>query len=316
MKGPAGHPTKLSSLLKKHAPSEAPTMPTWSAETASDPVGAFVHSVLAWEAPLASADAAFAKLADRLIDWNDLRVCLVEETMEIIGVRYPLAFERLRIMRTSLTAVYQRHHKVDLAHLASAGKREARAYLEGLPGVPAFVAHRTLLLVFGQPLVPVDARLLGKLQDAGVISPGVSAADAAAWISKEVGAERSVAAHHALHAFADSTPDKPLKTAITETKPETKSETKPETKSESKSESKPQPRPAAGPVAKDAEKPSSKSSSSASSSKPSAKSAARPAAAKKPPLKKSPLKKPPLKKSPLRSVARSGARKTASKSKG
>lgn len=302
MKGPAGHPTKLSSLLKKHAPSEAPTMPTWSAETASDPVGAFVHSVLAWEAPLASADAAFAKLADRLIDWNDLRVCLVEETMEIIGVRYPLAFERLRIMRTSLTAVYQRHHKVDLAHLASAGKREARAYLEGLPGVPAFVAHRTLLLVFGQPLVPVDARLLGKLQDAGVISPGVSAADAAAWISKEVGAERSVAAHHALHAFADSTPDKPLKTAITETKPETKSEikTKPETKSQT--------RPAAGPVAKDAEKPSSKSSSSASSSKPSAKSApaARPAAAKKPPLKKS----------PLRSVARSGARKTASKSKG
>lgn len=300
MKGPAGHPTKLSSLLKKHAPSEAPTMPTWSAETASDPVGAFVHSVLAWEAPLASADAAFAKLADRLIDWNDLRVCLVEETMEIIGVRYPLAFERLRIMRTSLTAVYQRHHKVDLAHLASAGKREARAYLEGLPGVPAFVAHRTLLLVFGQPLVPVDARLLGKLQDAGVISPGVSAADAAAWISKEVGAERSVAAHHALHAFADSTPDKPLKTAITETKPETKSEikTKPETKSQT--------RPAAGPVAKDPEKPSSRSSSSASSSKPSAKSAARPAAAKKPPLKKS----------PLRSVARSGARKTASKSKG
>lgn len=308
MKGPAGHATKLSSLLKKHAPSEAPTMPTWSAETATDPVGAFVHSVLAWEAALASADAAFVKLADRLIDWNDLRVCLVEETMEIIGVRYPLAFERLRIMRTSLTAVYQRHHKVDLAHLASAGKREARAYLEGLPGVPAFVAHRTLLLVFGQPLVPVDARLLGKLQDAGVIAPGVSTADAAAWISKEVGAERSVAAHHALHAFADSTPDKPIKTAITETKPQTKPQAKPQTKPQTKPETKP----AAGPVAKDAEKASSKSSSST----PSAKSAARPAAAKKPPLKKPPLKKSPLKKSPLGSVARSGARKTASKSKG
>lgn len=281
MKGPAGHATKLSSLLKKHAPSEAPKMPTWSADAATDPVGAFVHSILAWEAPLASADAAFEKLADRLIDWNDLRVCLVEETMEIIGTRYPLAFERLRIMRTSLTAVYQRHHKVDLAHLASAGKREARAYLEGLPGVPAFVAHRTLLLVFGQPLVPVDARLLGKLQDAGVIAAGASAADAAAWISKEVGAERSVAAHHALHAFADSTPDKPFKPAVTETKPEPR----PASKAPAKVEAKDGPKPPATPASKPTPKPAAAS------------------------------KKPPLKKSPPKTAARPVARKTASKSK-
>ncbi len=213
MKGPAGNASKLKSLIDKHAPAEAPPHPRWSDEFADDPVNVFVHSILAWEAPLAQADAAFAKLSSRLFDWNDLRVCLVDETMEIVGPRYPNAFARLRILRNTLTTVYKRHHKVDLAHLESAGKREARSYLEGLPELPTFVAHRVLTLRFRHTLVPIDARILAKLQDAGVIHADASEADAASWITKEVASDRAVAACHALHAFADATPDKPARSA-------------------------------------------------------------------------------------------------------
>ncbi|MEY3024414.1 MAG: hypothetical protein RJA16_1240, partial [Planctomycetota bacterium] len=165
MKGPAGHASKLKSLIDKHAPAEPPPHPQWSEEFASDPVNVFVHSMLAWEAPLAMADAAFAK-------------CLVDETMEIVGPRYPNAFPRLRILRNSLTAIYKRQHKVDLGHLDSAGKREARTYLEGIPDLPAFVAHRTLLLRFKHSVMPIDRRMLEKLQEAGVISAEASESDA------------------------------------------------------------------------------------------------------------------------------------------
>lgn len=211
MKGPAGHASKLKSLVDKHAPAETPPHPEWSGEFAGDPVNVFVHSVLAWEAPMAMADAAFAKLSTRLYDWNDLRVCLVDETMEIVGPRYPNAFARLRLLRNSLTAIYKRQHKVDLAHLESAGKREARTYLEGIPDLPAFVAHRTLLLRFKHAVMPIDRRILEKLQEAGVVSAEASESDASTWIAKELGADRLVAAHHALHAFADSTPDRAAK---------------------------------------------------------------------------------------------------------
>ena len=211
MKGPAGHASKLKSLVDKHAPAETPAHPQWSEEFAGDPVNVFVHSVLAWEAPLAMADTAFAKLSARLYDWNDLRVCLVDETMEIVGPRYPNAFARLRLLRNSLTAIYKRQHKVELAHLESAGKRESRTYLEGIPELPAFVAHRTLLLRFKHSVMPIDRRILEKLRDAGVVAADASEYDASTWIAKEFGADRLAAAYHAIHAFADSTPDRPAK---------------------------------------------------------------------------------------------------------
>lgn len=208
MKAPAGNRTKLASIVKKHAPAEIPPPPMWSEEFAGDPVALFVHSILAWEAPLATADAAFEKLSKQLVDWNDLRVCLVDETMEIVGPRYPNAFRRLLLLRTSLTAIYKRQHEVDLRHLSAAGKREARAYLEAIPDVPSFVAHRTLLLAFGSSVMPMDARLLVKLQQAGVVDPEASESAVAAWIAKETANDRLVDTHFALHAFADSTPDR------------------------------------------------------------------------------------------------------------
>ena len=208
MKAPAGNRTKLASIVKRHAPSEIPPHPIWSEESAGDPVALFVHSILAWEAPLATADAAFEKLSKQLVDWNDLRVCLVDETMEIVGPRYPNAFRRLLLLRTSLTAIYKKHHEVDLRHLGSSGKREARAYMEALPEVPSFVAHRTLLVGFRHNVMPMDARLLVKLQQAGVVDPEASESAVATWIAKELPNDALVEAHFALHAFADSTPDK------------------------------------------------------------------------------------------------------------
>ncbi len=222
MKAPAGNRNKLASILKKHAPAEIPQHPIWSEEFAGDPVALFVHSILAWEAPLAIADAAFEKLSRQLVDWNDLRVCLVDETMEIVGPRYPNAFRRLLLLRTSLTAIYKRQHEVDLRHLSAAGKREARAYLEAIPEVPSFVAHRTLLLGFGSSVMPMDARLLVKLQQAGVVDPEASESAVAAWVAKETANDRLVEAHFALHAFADSTPDRAVGTPKTAKTPSSK----------------------------------------------------------------------------------------------
>lgn len=290
MKGPAGHASKLKSLIDKHTPAEPPPHPQWSAELASDPINVFVHSMLAWEAPLAMADASFAKLAAKLYDWNDLRVCLVDETMEIVGPRYPNAFNRLRILRNSLTAIYKRQHKVDLGHLESAGKREARTYLEGIPDLPAFVAHRTLLLRFKHSVMPIDRRMLEKLQDAGVVVAEATESDASAWIAKELSADRLVAAHHALHAFADSTPDRPAK-------PE------PPAKKESKAGAK---KPSGKAAASDSRKDSAKEPT------PAAKEATSKPASKSEPKTKGPAKPPVVKKAATKApVARKVAKKAS-----
>lgn len=206
MKVAAGNATKLQAILKKHA-AAAPPPPRFGRGEPGDPVAVLLHALLLWESTLEAADRAIARLGERLIDWNELRVCLVDDTEEILGPRYPLARERCVRIRESLNAIYKRHHRVDLSHLAGSGKREARAYLESLPGVPASVAARVLLASFGGAAMPVDERLRRRLVAAGVLPDELSAADAAAWIAKTVGAERLAEAMHALQAFSDATPE-------------------------------------------------------------------------------------------------------------
>ncbi|MDA0974790.1 MAG: hypothetical protein O2927_02380 [Planctomycetota bacterium] len=298
MKAPAGNRNKLASILKKHAPAEIPQHPIWSEEFAGDPVALFVHSILAWEAPLAIADAAFEKLSRQLVDWNDLRVCLVDETMEIVGPRYPNAFRRLLLLRTSLTAIYKRQHEVDLRHLSAAGKREARAYLEAIPEVPSFVAHRTLLLGFGSSVMPMDARLLVKLQQAGVVDPEASESAVAAWVAKETANDRLVEAHFALHAFADSTPDRAVGTPKTAKTPSSKT-------SSSKTSSSKTPSSKAG-----AAKASSKDAAPATSSGTTAKTSVKKTAKKS---SKAPVKKVAVKStgSSKKAAAKASPRKTS-----
>lgn len=216
MKVAAGNATKLQAILKKHA-AAAPPPPRFGKGEPGDPVAVLLHALLLWESTLEAADRAIARLAERLIDWNELRVCLVDDTEEILGQRYPLARERCVRIRESLNAIYKRHHRVDLSHLAGSGKREARAYLESLPGVPAPVAARVLLASFGGAAMPVDERLRRRLVAAGVVPEELSADAAAAWIVKTVGAERLAEAMHALQAFSDATPEPEAKPAAKKT---------------------------------------------------------------------------------------------------
>ena len=80
---------------------------------------------------------------------RDLRVALVKEQVAMIGVRYPLAWDRCALMRRTLMDLYKREHKVSLERLRNVSKRDAKAYVEGLAGITPFVAARTLLLGLG-----------------------------------------------------------------------------------------------------------------------------------------------------------------------
>lgn len=212
MKGATGNATKLQAILKRHA-AAAPPPPRFNAIEPGDPVAMLVHAMLLWESTLEAADRAMARLAERLIDWNELRVCLVDDTEEIIGPRYPLARERCMGIRQALNAIYKKHHRVDLSHLAASGKREARTYLESLPGVPPAAAARVLLASFGGAAMPVDERLRRRLAAAGVAPEEMPANDLAAWIAKTVGADRLPETMHALQAFSDATPEPAAKSA-------------------------------------------------------------------------------------------------------
>jgi hypothetical protein len=147
-----------------------PPVPLWLSE---DPVlRELLRSFLMWEAPASKSRAALESLESTFIDINDLRVSLTSEVAAALGRGYPRGLERAERLRAALNDIYRREHAVSLAHLAQRGRREARAYLEALAGVPPFVAARIQLFALEWHAMPVDDRLAARLIEASVVEPG------------------------------------------------------------------------------------------------------------------------------------------------
>lgn len=194
---------KFASLLKRLRKADAPPLEAPTAEGEEPIVTQLVYSLLLWEASSTQARAAFRRVRESLVDFNELRVCVPEEIACIIGDRYPLSAERSLRIRSVLHAVFVARHQLSLSHLASAPKREARASLEALEGIPHFVAARVLLVSLGGHAIPVDERLRDLLAGEKVIAPDVPPAAAGHALERLVRAEESLAAHATLAAWSD-----------------------------------------------------------------------------------------------------------------
>ncbi len=166
-------------------------------------VDELIYSMLLWEASAAQAHGARERLAKAFVDANDLRVGTPDDIGAALGDRYPLASERSHRLRTALNVVYKRQHDMDLQSLHQAGKREARAYLESIDGLPLFAAARVSLVGLGAHALPVDDRLLALLVDAGVVGEDAGVHEASSSLERQVRAGEALATGTLLQAWSD-----------------------------------------------------------------------------------------------------------------
>jgi endonuclease III len=189
---------KLTSLLKK-----LETPPEADAGVGDDPVAVLVMSFLMWQATSDKAAAAFDRLSDATVDFNDLRVTLPHEIVDLIGPRYPMALERAERLRTVLRDVFMREHAVKLDRLRDVGKRDVKKHIESLDGILPYVAARIMLLSFQVHAVPVDDHLRQLLIEAGAADESADVAELSSWLARQIKAEEGIAAHAKLQAWAD-----------------------------------------------------------------------------------------------------------------
>lgn len=199
---------KLTSLLKrvksKYAPgAEEPAAPSSPVLGADRVLTELLVSMLLWDATTSQARHACKRLHEHLVDLNDLRVCVPEETAEILGEKYPAGPERALRLRSLLGDIYNREHAVQLSNLEALGKREARAYLESLEGVTHFAAARTFACALSGHAAPVDNRLRELLVTEGVASDDMNCIALSAWLERSIGADDMPETIAALQAWAD-----------------------------------------------------------------------------------------------------------------
>lgn len=198
---------RLSTLLKKiaDAPVEQP-------EASQDPIEVLVYSFLLWESTQSKAAAAYKSIVESVVDFNDLRVCMPQEILEIIGPRYPRGLDRCQRIRAVLRDVYCREHAVNLDRLGSKNKRDVRKYLDSLEGIVPYVASRVMLIAFGAHAMPVDDQLRTQLIEAGAADTSAENAELSTWLERQIKASDAVTAHHALQAWVDEQATKPRST--------------------------------------------------------------------------------------------------------
>lgn len=204
---PADPSKKLAGLLKRlrsRYDTEKPCRISGADVPAREAiVDELVYSILMWEASSNQAKAAFKRLHEAFVDYNDLRAAIDEEIVDVLGEKFPLAMERARRLRAALHDIYRRQHGVSLGHLVDLSKRDAKAYLESLEGVPVFASHRVLLGELHVHAVPVDERLRDLLAAEGVLDEANDVNSATSFLERNIHAEETLQAAASLQAWSD-----------------------------------------------------------------------------------------------------------------
>ena len=189
---------KFTALLKKAVAAHKGEDPP-----PRDPVAQMVVAFLQWRTTHRAAEDAFTALMAALIDINDMRASHPHELVALIGEDYPDAVERIIRLKQALHGVYLREHDNQMHSVAGKGKKEQRAYLDSLYGVPPFVAAQVTLLSFGGHALPVDEKLVMMLEREGALPENLDAAGAESFLLRQIKAGDAIEAHLALQHWAD-----------------------------------------------------------------------------------------------------------------
>jgi hypothetical protein len=191
--------TVLKKVLAKARSAKSPSHPEWNSD-----VEHLVYSYLLWNASVKQATAALKKLRATIVDYNELRIFLPVEIVDLIGPSYPHAMERADRMRSALRDIYIREHETTLTSLQDMGKRDVRRYIETLEGMVPFVAGRMLIYHYSVHQMPADDHLCMMFIEVGVVPDSADPEGVAAALTREVKADEAIDIHEGLVAAVEA----------------------------------------------------------------------------------------------------------------
>lgn len=149
-----------------------------------DPIAQLIIGFLMADASSTLADQAFGKIRAYFVDYNDLRSCIPDELVAVIGERYPQGQQRCVRLLATLNSLYQRENRIAFAEdLAMLDLERAEAYLCSLAGMSRYVYGQVMLLAFGRPILPVDENLQRTLLKHELIDRKADIPEIQRWIS-------------------------------------------------------------------------------------------------------------------------------------
>ncbi len=153
-----------------------------------DPLRRLGIAILAVECDEAQATEAIDNALDAMVDWNEIRVSRPIEVNRATGGAIPNGKRHCQRFIAALDAIFERENQLTLNRLRSLGRREARQYLETLPGVDDYAVASVLLWSLGGHGIPVSDRLLAALREANMVHPSASRGEVQAFLERHISA--------------------------------------------------------------------------------------------------------------------------------
>lgn len=136
----------------------------------------------------AEAQRAINRALTTLVDWNEIRVSSAFELNKAMGNTIFQGTQQCQRLIYALQAIFDRENQLSLDLLWGLGRREARHYLEPLPGVDEYVVASVLLWSLGGHAVPVNDKLLKVLREADLVHPSADRAEVQSFLERHIGA--------------------------------------------------------------------------------------------------------------------------------
>ncbi|HLE02625.1 MAG TPA: endonuclease III, partial [Dehalococcoidia bacterium] len=158
----------ISLLSQEYGPRE------WEPEKHLDPLSELIRTLLSQHTSDANSWRAYYRLKARFPTWEDVAEAPVEEIAEAIWLG-GLARMKAPRLKALLLRICEERGALALSFLADWPLTEARAWLQGLPGVGPKTAACVLLFSLGRPALPVDTHIHRVAKRLGLIGPRVTA---------------------------------------------------------------------------------------------------------------------------------------------
>ncbi len=200
MKNATQYTQKLKQLLTRLKKNPVPEP---AIEGELRPMEVLVLAIMRRNASASQAVEALERIRAEFVDFNEMRVAPPRDLVEVFGRKMPdvrLKGEQLPAM---LNHVFDQGHDMELQYLQPMAKRERRTHLRDALGLDDFGAAFIELYLFDEPTVPVDERMLARLQADGCAPADASAEEVRALLDKAVPAKEARACFELLSAHAD-----------------------------------------------------------------------------------------------------------------
>lgn len=200
MRNSSEYATQLLKLCRKLQRDMGAPSVTVSENATEEVILGFLSSVVTE----AKAGTTLEKLKKKFVDFNELRVCRDVEVAKLLGASFPQGKSVAKNIIRVLQQIYDQHDSLRLSDFLAGGKREAKAFLEEIKGLDAYVIARVMLLCLEAQAFPVNASLATMLRGEKVVDPGADEAKIQGFLERQIPSKDIFKYYLLLRKHADS----------------------------------------------------------------------------------------------------------------